>query len=63
MTHCAICGRSADETRDPRLPLLRIIACRSCRDRIAAAVGWTRATRRGGSRVWWRRGIRVEVAP
>lgn len=63
---CALCGGVAVETADPRMPLLRIPSCARCRDRIAAGVGWTRTTRRGGRRagvrIWWRNGHTAEVA-
>lgn len=39
---CALCGAVAADEPDPRMPLLRIPSCWTCRGIIAYGVGWAR---------------------
>lgn len=65
---CAICGDTACDEIDPRMPLLRIPVCAHCRDLIAYTVGWCRSNGRRVQqrddkrfRLWSRHGDVVEV--
>lgn len=56
---CDCCGSQFRElASDPRLPLLRIDACSSCRTTIAGWVGWA-AGGRGPN--YWERGTEAEL--